>query len=188
MQVCNVTTPAQYFHLLRRQMRRSFLKPLIVMTPKSLLRAEQCVSVIGDFTEGHFHEILATPPLSANPASVDRVILCSGKIHYDLLNYRNANKVANTALIRLEQLYPLDEHLIKQLLAQFPDSTKLVWCQEEPQNMGGWTYIYMCLDRIYTHSRQIWYAGRGAGSSPAVGSLLAHKREQKALVHDAFTL
>jgi len=188
IQVCNATTPAQYFHLLRRQVRRSFLKPLVIMTPKSLLRSEQCVSSIADFTGGHFQGIILTSPLSGKPAAVDRVILCSGKIYYDLLNYRDANKVANTAIIRLEQLYPLDERLLLKLLGQFSATTQLVWCQEEPQNMGAWTYIYMCLDRIFTHRRQIWYAGRGAGASPAVGALLAHKREQKALVQDAFTL
>jgi 2-oxoglutarate dehydrogenase E1 component len=188
IQVCNPTTPAQYFHLLRRQMHRNFRKPLVVMTPKSLLRSEQCVSTIGDFTGGHFNEILATPPLAGDPAAVDRVILCCGKIYYDLLAYRDANKIANTAIFRLEQLYPLDENLLVKLLGQFPENVKLMWCQEEPQNMGAWTYVYMCLDRIFAHSRQIWYAGRGAGASPAVGALLAHKREQKALVQDAFTL
>jgi 2-oxoglutarate dehydrogenase E1 component len=188
IQVCNATTPAQYFHLLRRQMRRGFLKPLVVMTPKSLLRSDQCVSSIGDFTGGHFQEIICTPSLAGKPASVDRIVLCSGKIYYDLLQYRDANKIPNTAIIRLEQLYPLDQKLLLQLLGQFPASAKLMWCQEEPQNMGAWTYLYMCLDRIFTHSRQIWFAGRGAGASPAVGALAAHKREQKALVEDAFKL
>jgi 2-oxoglutarate dehydrogenase E1 component len=188
IQVCNATTPAQYFHLLRRQMRRGFLKPLVIMTPKSLLRSEVCVSSIGDFTEGHFREIICTPPISGKPANADRVILCSGKIYYDLLAYRDANKIANTAIIRLEQLYPLDEKLLTELLGQFPGNVKLMWCQEEPQNMGAWTYVYMCLDRIFAHGRQIWYAGRGAGASPAVGALLAHRREQKALVQDAFNL
>jgi len=188
LQVCNATTPAQYFHLLRRQMRRSFLKPVVLMTPKSLLRSDLCVSAIGDFTSGHFQEIICTPSLAGTPAAVDRVILCSGKIYYDLIQYRDAGKIANTAIIRLEQLYPLDEKLLIQLLSQFPETVKLMWCQEEPQNMGAWTYIYMCLDRIFAHSRQIWYAGRGAGASPAVGALAAHRREQKALVEDAFTL
>ena len=188
IQVCNATTPAQYFHMLRRQMRRSFLKPLVVMTPKSLLRSEQNVSTIPDFTSGHFQELILTPPAAGNAAAVDRVILCSGKIYYDLLNYRDANKIANTAIIRIEQLYPLDEKLLVELLEQFPQNTKLIWCQEEPQNMGAWTYIYMCLDRIFAHGRQIWFAGRGAGASPAVGALATHKREQKALVQDAFTL
>jgi len=188
IQVCNATTPAQYFHMLRRQMRRSFLKPLVVMTPKSLLRSEQCVSTIPEFSGGHFQELIVTPSAAGNAAAVDRVILCSGKIYYDLLNYRDANKIANTAIIRVEQLYPLDERLLVELLTQFPENTRLIWCQEEPQNMGAWTYFYMCLDRIFAHTRQIWYAGRGAGASPAVGALLAHRREQKALVQDAFTL
>ena len=188
LQVCNVTTPAQYFHLLRRQMRRTFLKPLVIMTPKSLLRSEQAVSVLDDFTTGHFRGILRTPSLAGKPEAVDRVVMCSGKIYYDLINYRDANKIANTAIIRLEQLYPLDEKLLLELLGHYAPGTRLIWCQEEPQNMGAWTYVYMCLDRIFTHRRQIWYAGRGAGASPAVGALSAHRREQKALVQDAFTL
>ncbi|HEX4083604.1 MAG TPA: 2-oxoglutarate dehydrogenase E1 component [Chthoniobacteraceae bacterium] len=186
IQVCNVTTPAQYYHLLRRQMRRSFLKPLVLMTPKSLLRSEQCVSSIGDFTAGHFNELLSTPALSGK--TPERIILCTGKIYYDLINYRDANKINNAAIIRIEQLYPLDERRLVSLLGEHPENTKLVWCQEEPQNMGAWTYIYMCLDRIYSHSRHVWFAGRGASASPAVGALAAHKREQKALVQDAFTL
>jgi 2-oxoglutarate dehydrogenase E1 component len=105
-----------------------------------------------------------------------------------VLNYREANKIPNTAIIRLEQLYPLDEKRLVEIIGQFPDSARLIWCQEEPQYMGAWTYVYMCLDRIYAHGRQIWYAGRGASASPAVGALAAHKREQKALVQDAFTL
>jgi len=188
IQVCNATTPAQYFHLLRRQMRRRFLKPLVVMTPKSLLRSEQCVSTLADFTGGHFQEIICTPSLGGNPAAVDRIILCSGKIYYDLINHRDANKIPNAAIIRIEQLYPLDEKLLLELLARFPENAKLMWCQEEPQNMGAWTYFYMCLDRIFAHGRQIWYAGRGAGASPAVGALAFHKREQKALIQDAFVL
>ena len=188
LQVCNATTPAQYFHLLRRQVRRSFLKPLVIMTPKSLLRSEDCVSTMDDFTGGHFQEIICTPSIAGNAASVDRVILCSGKIYYGLIKYRDANRIINTAIIRLEQLYPLDEKLLVELLGQFPETARLMWCHEEPQNMGAWTYIYMCLDRIFAHGRQVWYAGRGAAASPAVGALLAHKREQKALVRDAFNL
>jgi 2-oxoglutarate dehydrogenase E1 component len=188
IQVCNATTPAQYFHLLRRQVRRSFLKPLVIMTPKSLLRSEVAVSSIGDFTSGHFRELICTPPVSGNNAAVDRVVLCSGKIYYDLIAYRDASKIQNTAIIRLEQLYPLDEKTLVDMLAQYAPTIKLMWCQEEPQNMGAWTYMYMALDRIYAHTRQIWFAGRGAGASPAVGSLAAHKCEQKALVQDAFTL
>ena len=187
IQVCNLTTPAQYFHALRRQVRRNFRKPLVIMTPKSLLRAEQCVSTLEDFTGGHFHEILPGP-FNGDAAAVERIILCTGKIYYDLLNYREANKLANVVLIRLEQLYPLDEKFLLKLLAQYPKKAQLVWCQEEPQNMGAWTYIYMCLDRLFAHKRQIWYAGRNAGASPAVGALAIHKTEQKGLIQDAFTL
>ena len=187
IQVCNLTTPAQYFHVLRRQMKRKFRKPLIIMTPKSLLRAEQCVSTLEDFTSGGFQEILPAP-LLAKPEKIDRVILCSGKVYYDLLNYREAQKLTSTAIIRLEQLYPLDEETLLRELGKFSPKAKLVWCQEEPQNMGAWSFIYLILDRIFQHQRPIWYAGRDAGASPAVGALALHKREQKFIIELAYNI
>jgi 2-oxoglutarate dehydrogenase E1 component len=185
IQVCNLTTPAQYFHALRRQMKREFRKPLVIMTPKSLLRSEQCVSKIEDFTGGHFEEILPAPLLDA-PEKIDRVIFCSGKVYYDLLNYRETNAQKNAAIIRIEQLYPLNEEGLKKTVEQFSNVKTLVWCQEESQNMGAWTYIYLLLERMF--HQPIWYAGRNASSSPAVGALSVHKKEQKALVEDAFNL
>jgi len=187
IQVCNITTPAQYFHVLRRQMRRRFRKPLVIMTPKSLLRAEQCVSKLEDFTSGGFSEILPAP-LPGKPEKVERVILCTGKVYYDVLNYREVNKITNTAIIRLEQLYPLDEAQLHRELDRFPSNARLVWCQEEPQNMGAWSYIYLALDRMHEHTRPIWYAGRDAGASPAVGALALHKREQKFIIELAFNI
>lgn len=187
MQVCNLTTPAQYFHVLRRQMMRKFRKPLIIMTPKSLLRSEQAVSTLEDFTTGGFHEILPAPLLN-KPEKIDRVILCSGKVYYDLLNHRDTQKLANTAIVRFEQLYPLDEAAVKREIDRFSPDAKLVWCQEEPQNMGAWPYIYLALDRMHQHQRPIWYAGRDAGASPAVGALAIHKREQKFVIELAFSI
>jgi 2-oxoglutarate dehydrogenase E1 component len=187
IQVCNLTTPAQYFHVLRRQMKRKFRKPLVIMTPKSLLRAEQCVSTLADFTDGGFAEILHAPAAN-KPEKIDRVILCSGKVYYDLLNYREAQKLTNAAIIRLEQLYPLDEAALRREIDRFPAQAKLVWCQEEPQNMGAWSYIYLMLDRVHQHQRPIWYAGRDAGASPAVGALLMHKREQKFIIELAYSI
>ncbi len=185
IQVCNLTTPAQYFHVLRRQMKRSFRKPLVIMTPKSLLRAEQCVSTLEDFTDGHFQGILPAP--EAGPAEgVDRIVLCSGKVYYDLLKYRTDNKRGSTAILRIEQLYPLDEKALKKAINGFPKSAKIVWCQEESQNMGAWTHMFMVLERLIR--RPIWYAGRNASASPAVGALAIHKREQKLIVEDAFNL
>jgi 2-oxoglutarate dehydrogenase E1 component len=186
MQVCNLTTPAQYFHLLRRQMRRAFRKPLVLMTPKSLLRSEQAVSRLEDFTNDCFHEILPGP-LLGKAEEVTRVIFCSGKVYYDLLKAREDGKRADTAIVRIEQLYPLDEEQLKAAVAPFTKAKTLVWCQEESQNMGAWGHIGWQLRRMF-EPHLLWYAGRNASASPAVGSLGMHKKEQAQLVHDAFTL
>ena len=185
IQVCNLTTPAQYFHVLRRQMKRAFRKPLVIMTPKSMLRLEAAASKIEDFTDDRFHEILPGP-LPDKPEKVKRVILCSGKVYYDLLKFRDENKITTAAIIRVEQLYPLDEAQLKAAISQFPNAKTYVWCQEESQNMGSWNFIAWQLRRMLESA--VWYAGRSASASPAVGSLGAHKREQKLIIQDAFTL
>ncbi len=182
IQVCNLTTPAQYFHVLRRQMKRDFKKPLIIMTPKSLLRAEFATSRTEDFTGGQFEEILAGP----GHAQAERVILCSGKVYYDLLAYRTEKKLEQTALVRLEQLYPLCTEKLEKLVGNFGAQAKLVWCQEESQNMGAWSFIEPRLRKLF--GREITYAGRNASASPAVGALAWHKREQAQLIEEAFTL
>jgi 2-oxoglutarate dehydrogenase E1 component len=185
IQVCNLTTAGQYFHLLRRQMKRDFIKPLVIMTPKSLLRAEFASSSAEAFTSGKFEEILGAP--EAGPAGkMECVILCSGKVYYDLLNHRSDKKIDNAAIIRVEQLYPLHETKLKSMMKAFPKDAKLVWCQEEPQNMGGWTFIEPRLRKLF--GREIAYAGRNASASPAVGSLALHKREQARLVASAFSV
>ncbi|MFN2621382.1 MAG: 2-oxoglutarate dehydrogenase E1 component [Chthoniobacterales bacterium] len=185
IQVCNVTTSAQYFHLLRRQMKRDFVKPLIIMTPKSLLRSEQASSRAEDFIKGAFSEILGSPEVGS-PEKIKRVILCSGKVYYDLLNYRTAEDITNAAIIRVEQLYPLAETKLHEALKPFPKSAKLIWCQEESQNMGAWSYMEPRLWALF--GRKIIYAGRNGSASPAVGSLVVHKREQAQLIADAFSL
>ena len=185
IQVCNLTTSAQYFHVLRRQMKREFLKPLIIMTPKSLLRAEFASSRAEEFTTGRFEEILGSPEVG--PADkVKRIIFCSGKVYYDLLNYRTQRKVDNAAIIRVEQLYPLAEKKLREMRKPFPKNAKFVWCQEEPQNMGAWSFIEPRLRTMFCS--EIAYAGRDASASPAVGALARHKREQAALVADAFSV
>jgi 2-oxoglutarate dehydrogenase E1 component len=185
IQVCHLTTSAQYFHLLRRQMKRNFVKPLIIMTPKSLLRAEFASSRAEEFTKGRFEEILGSPEVG--PANkTNRVILCSGKVYYDLVNYRAEKKIDNAAIIRIEQLYPLAEKELRAMLKPFPQSAKLVWCQEESQNMGGWSFMEPRLRAMF--GREIAYAGRNASASPAVGALAVHKREQAALIADAFSV
>lgn len=185
IQVCNLTTAAQYFHVLRRQMKRDFIKPLIIMTPKSLLRSELAAARTADFTEGAFAEILGAPEVGP-PGKIERVILCSGKVYYDLLNHREAEKIATAAIVRVEQLYPLAEDKLRAVLDPFGKAQKFVWCQEESQNMGAWTYIEPRLRALL--GREIAYAGRNASASPAVGALALHKREQASLISDAFTL
>jgi 2-oxoglutarate dehydrogenase E1 component len=185
IQVCNLTTAAQYFHVLRRQMKRDFIKPLIIATPKSLLRAKYASSPAEEFIHGRFEEILGAP--EAGPVdNVKRIIFCSGKVYYDLLKYRSDRKIDDAAMIRIEQLYPLAEKRLREMLKPFPKSAKLVWCQEEPQNMGAWTFIEPRLRTLFC--TEIAYAGREASASPAVGSLARHKREQARLVADAFSV
>ena len=185
IQVCNVTTAAQYFHMLRRQMKRDFIKPLIVATPKSLLRAKYASSPAEEFIHGRFEEILGSPE-AGSVDNVKRIIFCSGKVYYDLLKYRGERKIDDAALIRIEQLYPLAEKRLREMLKPFPKSAKLVWCQEESQNMGAWTFMEPRLRTLFC--TEIAYAGREASASPAVGSLARHKREQARLVADAFSI
>jgi 2-oxoglutarate dehydrogenase E1 component len=185
IQVCNVTTSAQYFHVLRRQMKRDFVKPLIIMTPKSLLRSGEASSRADDFISGGFSEILGSPEVG--PAEkMKRVILCSGKVYYDLLNHRETEKISNAAIVRVEQLYPLAESKLREAIKLFPKNARLIWCQEESQNMGAWTYMEPRLWALFR--REITYAGRNASASPAVGSLALHQREQAQLIADAFSL
>ncbi|HLB33442.1 MAG: 2-oxoglutarate dehydrogenase E1 component [Verrucomicrobia bacterium RIFCSPHIGHO2_12_FULL_41_10] len=184
MEVCNLTTPAQYFHVLRRQMMREFRKPLIIMTPKSLLRAEAAVSKTEDFTQDGFHEIYPGPS-QANPSDIERIILCSGKVYYDLLAYQQQKGWSDrSVIIRLEQLYPLHEEKLQSLVDSYPAKAKLVWCQEEPQNMGAYTYLLPRLQKLF--SRPFLYAGREASASTAVGALSLHRIEQAKLVEEAF--
>lgn len=185
IQVCNLTTPAQYFHVLRRQMKRPFRKPLIIMTPKSLLRHEGCVSVAEDFTAGRFHEILPGPG-PKDPKKVKRVLFCSGKVYYDLLKEREESRIGSVAIIRVEQLYPLHVEALKAAAAEFPKADRFVWCQEEPQNMGAWSFMEPRLRSML--GTEIAYAGRAESASPAVGAKAIHIREQNELVAQAFTV
>jgi 2-oxoglutarate dehydrogenase E1 component len=182
IQVANVTTPAQYFHLLRRQVRRDFRKPLVIMSPKSLLRHPAAVSRIPDFTSGAFQEILEERPALENPG---RLILCTGKVYYDLCDYRAKNALSDTAIVRVEQLYPLHAERLAAI-AGASAGARLVWCQEESQNMGAWSWIAPQLERIF--GRMPAYAGRDASAAPAVGSLALHKIELAGLLKDAFKL
>ena len=182
MQVANITTPANYFHALRRQMKSELRKPLIVMSPKSVLRNPLAVSKLEDFTTGAFEEIIDDP---LAPKKARRVIICSGKVYYDLHSYRVANGIDDVAIVRVEQLYPLHKDKLAALAKTYAKAD-LVWAQEESQNMGAWTYIAPELETIF--GRKPRYAGRDASASPAVGSLAVHKRELAAFLKDAFTI
>ncbi len=185
IQVCNLTTPAQYFHVLRRQMHRDYRKPLVIMTPKSLLRNERAVSQTEDFTGSQFSAILAGPA-PAKPKDVDRLIFCSGKVYYDLLEHWEKNEGAKSALIRIEQLYPLHEEEILRLVKPFAKVKTLIWCQEEPENMGAASYIRPHLERIL--DQRVKYVGRKPAASPATGSTSVHKKQQAELVQTAFEI
>jgi 2-oxoglutarate dehydrogenase E1 component len=184
--VCNLTTPAQYFHALRRQLKRETRKPLILMTPKSLLRHPRAVSKLADMAEGTaFKEILDDDKLTVPPERVTRLIFCSGKVYYDLLDYREKQEIKNAAIIRIEQIYPLHYQMLRDIVSRYPHGQKKwVWCQEEPQNMGAWSHISPRLEELSQHP--VRYAGRVRSSSPAVGSKAIHVLEQDKLVADAF--
>ncbi|ADE54112.1 2-oxoglutarate dehydrogenase E1 component [Coraliomargarita akajimensis] len=182
IQVCNLTTPAQLFHVLRRQMKREFKKPLIIMSPKSLLRHKDCVSKVSEFTDNEFWSILDDDKITKKNAK--RVILCSGKVYYDLKAYRDENKIKDSALVRIEQFYPLNSELLQKIVGKYPKDAEIVWCQEEPMNMGGWSFMFPRL--LEALGKTPRYAGRRASASPAVGSLAMHKHRQAKLIARAF--
>ena len=187
IQVANLTTPAQYFHILRRQMKRTFQKPLVLMTPKSMLRLEAAASKLTDFTEGQFREVFdGAEGLDGKPEQVTRIIFSSGKVFYDLQKFRQENKTEHTAFIRIEQLYPLHEKAIQAAVALYPNVKNWVWCQEEPENMGAWRFIRSHLRRLTGSA--VAYAGRDEGASTAVGSKNLSDRELKQFVERAFSL
>ncbi len=187
MIVGNFTTPAQYFHALRRQKHREFRKPLVLMTPKSLLGRPEAVSSIDDFLEGNcFQEVLPDAKEFTDPSKVSRVIFCTGKVFYDLAALRQEKGIEDAAIIRIEQLYPFHREMVQAIVGQYANASHFVWCQEEPLNMGAWSYIWPRLERCV--GSRVRYAGRDAASSPAAGSKAMHYREQKALLSQAFTV
>ncbi len=180
IQVCNPTTPAQYFHLLRRQVKVSFRKPLIVMTPKSLLRHPLAVSRLNDFSDGHFQAVMDDPE---TPEAPKNVIFCSGKIFYELYKRRLDLKNTHTAIVRLEQFYPVPETQIKKTVQKYGRVKNWYWVQEEPENMGGWHFIRPYLNDMSRKS--FAYIGRKASSSPASGFHRIYKQEQEAIIEQA---
>ncbi|HUD28538.1 MAG TPA: 2-oxoglutarate dehydrogenase E1 component [Novosphingobium sp.] len=191
IQVCNITSPANYFHVLRRQMHRAFRKPLIIMTPKSLLRHPLAKSSAQDFIDGDFKRILSDPNGAAD-ADTKKVILCSGKVFYDLLEARDAAEITDTQIIRLEQLYPFPGEPLTERLSKMPNLEEIVWCQEEPRNNGSWFFVDPLIEasakEAGVSAPRPRYAGRSASASPATGLAKRHAAEQAALVADALHL
>ncbi len=181
IQVCNPTTPAQMFHMLRRQMIRPLRRPLIVMAPKSLLRHKLAVSTLEELADGWFHPVL--PDVDApDAAAVTRLVLCSGRVFYDLLEQRRAENLQHIALIRLEQLYPFPWRLLREELARYPNVREFIWCQEEPQNQGAWYAMRHKFEELIGAQHKLIYTGRAALSAPAVGYASIHVQQQKRLV------
>jgi 2-oxoglutarate dehydrogenase E1 component len=197
--IANCTTPANYFHILRRQLHRSFRKPLVMMTPKSLLRHKMAVSNTEDFVTGSsFHRVLWDDAQKGNSATklvaddkIKRVVMCSGKVYYDLLEERDARGITDVYLLRQEQFYPFPALALVKELERFKGA-EIVWCQEEPKNQGGWTFIEPNLEwvltRIGADYKRPRYVGRPASASPATGQASQHKAQQAALVNDALTI
>lgn len=185
LQVCIPSTAAQMFHLLRRQMLRPMRRPLIVFTPKSLLRSKDASSVLSDFTEGGFRAVIAEVD-ALDASGVRRIIACSGKVYYDLIAYRRANGIADMAIIRIEQLYPFPHEDFAAQVEAFPNATEVLWCQEEPGNQGAWHRIQHYLLRHMRSGMRLGYALRPSSAAPAAGYLAVHNEQQKAVVEAAF--
>ena len=187
LQVCYPTTPAQYFHLLRRQVRPGMERPLVVMTPKSLLRLPAASSTIDELANGGFRPLIDDAEV-ADPAAVKKVVLCSGKLYYDLVDARRKAPESRVAIVRLEQFYPFPLASVRETLARYENARELVWAQEEPQNMGGWTFMQERLENLLSACERPRYVGRAASASPATGSYSIHQKEQAQLVADALSI
>ncbi len=180
IQVCNLTTPAQYFHVLRRQAKSSFRKPLIIMTPKSLLRHPLAVSDLKEMTAGAFKEVLEDPDPGK---SLRRILFCSGKIYYELVQKRREMKKTDTAIVRLEQFYPFPEMQLKNVIQKYKRARKFIWVQEEPENMGAWFFVRPRLEKLV--GKPLEYIGRNAAASPATGFPGIYRKEQAAVTEQA---
>jgi len=192
MSVCNITTPANYFHALRRQLKRNYRKPLVLMTPKSLLRHKLAVSPLAEFEPGsRFRTVIAeTDELVADKA-VKRVVLCSGKVYYDLMAERREKGIKDVAIVRLEQLYPFPDISLPPILARYRNAD-VVWCQEEPENMGYWSFVDRRIEKVLVaaggRAKRPSYVGRQEAASPATGLARVHAAEQAALVRAALSV
>jgi 2-oxoglutarate dehydrogenase E1 component len=192
MAVCNLTTPANYFHKLRRQLKRNFRKPLVIFTPKSLLRHKLAVSPLADMAgNSTFQFVIPEIDPIAPPEQVKRVVLCTGKVFYDLLAERRERGIRDVAVLRVEQLYPFPEKTLTHLLAPYRRA-EVVWCQEEPENMGGWTFVDRRIEKVLgaidIKAKRPLYVGREEAASPATGLAKVHAAQQEALVRKALGL
>ena len=186
IQVVQPTTASQIFHLLRRQMIRQFRKPLVIMTPKSLLRNKDASSPLKSLASDRFRPVIGEVDETINPATVKRVLVCSGKVYYDLVHARAERKASNVAIIRVEQLYPFAHKTFETELRKYGKATEVIWVQDEPQNQGPWYYVQHHLYENIVAGQKLGYAGRPASASPAVGYLAKHQEQQKALIEQAF--
>ena len=188
IQVVQPTTASQIFHVLRRQMVRGLRKPLIIMTPKSLLRAKDATSPMSEFTSGIFQTVIpeTNPAVVKAAAKVKRIICCSGKVYYDLIRKREEMGVKDVAVIRVEQLYPFPHKAFAAEVKRYPNASDMVWCQDEPQNQGAWFFVQHYIHENMRDGQRLGYAGRAASASPAVGYAHLHQEQQKALIEGAF--
>lgn len=184
MQIVQPTTASQIFHLLRRQMLRMFRKPLVIMTPKSLLRAKDATSPVSEFTKGEFRTVIGELNAEIDASKVKRIIACSGKVYYDLVKARGDKK--DVAIIRVEQLYPFPHKAFSTEVKKYPNATEIVWCQDEPQNQGAWFFVQHYIHENMLDGQKLGYAGRPASASPAVGYSHLHQEQLKALLEQAY--
>ncbi len=185
MQVCNLTTPAQYFHVLRRQIKNAMQKPLVIMAPKSILRLPDAKSPKEEFLSGKFHELIDDSSVE-NKDSVKRIILTTGKVYYDLIKYRKSKGITDAAIVRVEQIYPYYHDKMKNILSSYKNSDKVVWVQEEPKNMGAWNFLSHRLSEDMLPAQKLLYSGRPESASPAVGSAKISNQQQLDLVEKSF--
>ena len=186
MQVVQPTNGAQIFHVLRRQMIRPFRKPLVIFTPKSLLRHKDATSPLSDLATGQFELVIGEQNQDLDPAAVKRILVCSGRVYYDLAHTRNEAGRDDVAILRVEQLYPFAHKAFQAELQKYPNVREIVWVQDEPQNQGPWFYIQHHLYENMTEGQRLGYAGRPASASPAVGYLAKHQEQQRNLLEQAF--
>jgi 2-oxoglutarate dehydrogenase E1 component len=186
MQIVQPTSASQIFHVLRRQMVRPLRKPLVIFTPKSLLRNKDATSPVTDFTKGDFRTVIGEQKAEIDAAKVKRVIACSGKVYYDLVKKREEKKSNDVAVIRVEQLYPFPHKAFAAELKKYPNATEIVWCQDEPQNQGSWFFVQHYIHENMVEGQKLGYAGRPSSASPAVGYAHLHQEQQKALLDQAY--